>query len=144
MRLWRICIIFGRLSRVGASFLSLALIFLQKIRVCSCRCSSSIAKGHARDACSVVNALETALACCQPFASVPEARDIIFGRLSRVGANTASLHLLFRKSFARRICALASAFATVRWRCQLFSVLPAPQKVFCVLFSHNGAKSLIQ
>ena len=51
----------------------LALIFLQKIRIHSCRCSSFIAKGHIRVGYSVVRALIAPLAHYQPFASAPPA-----------------------------------------------------------------------
>ena len=44
---------------VRASFISLALFFFVKNRVRSCRCSSFIAKRHARLACSLASALTT-------------------------------------------------------------------------------------
>ena len=42
--------------------------FFSKVRACAFRCSSFSAKGHVRVACSLVNALTTALAHYQPFA----------------------------------------------------------------------------
>ena len=63
-----------RLFHVGASFISLALIFFVKIRVRSCRCSFSFAKRHARLNCSLVNAFATFHCRYHLFASVPAAQ----------------------------------------------------------------------
>ena len=49
-----------RESRVGASlYIACSDFCTQKIGVCSCRCSSFIAKRHARLACSLASALTT-------------------------------------------------------------------------------------
>ena len=58
------------LDLVGASYVSLAPIFYEKIRAHSRRCSSSFAKSHARFACSVVKALPTAHSRYRLFASL--------------------------------------------------------------------------
>ena len=63
-------------DHVGASYISLALIFLQKIRVLSCRCFSLFAKGHVRIVYSFASARVTPLAHYQPFARVPSALKI--------------------------------------------------------------------
>ena len=75
-------------DHVGASYISLALIFfLQKIRVCSCRCFSLFAKGHVRIVYSFASARVTPLAHYQPFSEpleIPIAIGVSFQYLNFV------------------------------------------------------------
>ena len=71
---------------VGASYISLALIFLQKIRVRFCRCSSSFAKRHSRLACSLASALSDGSLSLSPFCEV---------RLRRKHFSARRFYLLF-------------------------------------------------
>ena len=97
------------------------LRLFSKVRACSFRCSSFSAKGRVRVACSLVNALTTALAHYQPFAGAGTQGSCVFFVVPyHVGAKSALL-LLFAKSHARLTCSVAGALTTVRCRYQLFA-----------------------
>ena len=85
----------GGASIVGASYISLALIFYAKIRAHSCRCSSFFAKRHARLNCSLVNALATFRCRYHLFASAPAARISLWFGKAIVGTDFASFRFFY-------------------------------------------------
>ena len=75
------------------------LRLFSKVRACSFRCSSFSAKGRVRVACSLVNALTTALAHYQPFAGAGTQGSCVFFVVPyHVGAKSALLRLIFCKN----------------------------------------------